>query len=673
MPKKAKMTNWIEEEEDLLSFKSPPAPVLWIRELRILDHIEPHLTSVIRKVEFSLGLNIVWARPSNPDEPDPRARGRGHDVGKSTLCRLIRHILGEKTYGTDTTRWALSAAKDLSRTWTVGELVVRNKPCTVARALYAGGRSFAVRGATIDEALVSDRKDRMKLEDFYAWLESEMLRDLPIRSFDLEGSRPLQWLHLLEWLARDQETHLANTFSWRDQASNSHSPDLSVADGWFLTRCVLGVINSKEREIISTRATLNDEKNEVDADLRFLGRQVQEAMDNARASLPNGDDLPTIAEPLFINQVVTRAEKLVETKRIEIESTIEKLDLAGAESALETAIQNLAIAKNQHETLKDELGVERDRMKRLGSSKKLPTLNELDKILAELKPERSHCEVPANIALFQCEVLRKYRERHGLPDPVPEGIAEQVAHLRVECGVRIEKKQKDLRLVASRLKSSEKAEATARATVTDRRARRDALIKELSEVTPEVERWRIRAEDAKSAYALMVESKSKLRSIAKTVRELKAAQDEIQERSKSQQAKIAAYYQALGRLLKGDDVDAELKFTRDEIRARIGSGGGAYTALSSLVFDYTSLVARLKGIGYHPGFLMHDSPRESDMEPSLYRPIFSLIKRIADHAPNAFQYIVTTTEPPPKDLMRGHLSLELDGSSDEGYLFRRRF
>jgi len=581
--------------------------------------------------------------------------------------------MGEKTYGTDTTRWALSAAKDLSRTWAVGELVVRNKPCTVVRALYAGGRSFAVRGATIDKALVSDRKDRIKLEDFYGWLESEMLQDLPIRSFDLEGSRSIQWLHLLEWLARDQETHLANTFSWRDQASHSHSPDLSIADGWFLTRCVLGIIDSKEKEIISTRASLNDEKNEIEADLRFLGRQVQEAMDNARSSLPNGEDLPTIAEPLFINQVVTRAEQLVATRRNEIESRIAKLGLDEAEGTLETAIQNLAIAKNQHENLKNELGEERVRMKRLGAGKKLPTLNELDKILAELKPERSHCEVPANIALFQCEVLRNYRERYGLPEPVPEGIAEQVARLRVECGVRIEKKKKDLRLIGSRLKSSEKAENTARAQVTDRRTRRDALLRELNQVIPEVERWRIRAEDAKNAYASMVESNSKLRRIAKTVRELKAAQDEIQEHSKSQQAKIASYYQALGRFLKGDAVDAELKFTRDEIRARIGSGGGAYTALSSLVFDYTAIVARLKGIGYHPGFLMHDSPRESDMEPSLYRPIFSLIKRIADHAPNSFQYIVTTTEPPPEELVREHLILELDGSSDDGYLFRRRF
>src|SRR5690606_1995384 len=121
------------------------------------------------------------------------------------------------------------------------------------------------------------------------------------------------------------------------------------------------------------------------------------------------------------------------------------------------------------------------------------------------------CEVTANIALCQCEVVRNYRERYGLPEAVPEGIAEQVARLRVECGVRIEKKKQDLRLIGSRLKSSEKAENTARAKVTDRRTRRDALLKELNEVIPEVERWRIRAEDAKNAYASMVELKSKLR------------------------------------------------------------------------------------------------------------------------------------------------------------------
>ena len=44
-------------------------------------------------------MNIIWARPADPDEADPAARGRGHDVGKTSFCRLIRYLLGEEHFG----------------------------------------------------------------------------------------------------------------------------------------------------------------------------------------------------------------------------------------------------------------------------------------------------------------------------------------------------------------------------------------------------------------------------------------------------------------------------------------------------------------------------------------------------------------------------------------------
>ena len=40
------------------------------------------------------------------------------------------------------------------------------------------------------------------------------------------------------------------------------------------------------------------------------------------------------------------------------------------------------------------------------------------------------------------------------------------------------------------------------------------------------------------------------------------------------------------------------------------------------------------------------------MEPSLYRPVFELIADLESKLPESFQYIVTTTEPPPKKLQQ---------------------
>jgi hypothetical protein len=73
----------------------------------------------------------------------------------------------------------------------------------------------------------------------------------------------------------------------------------------------------------------------------------------------------------------------------------------------------------------------------------------------------------------------------------------------------------------------------------------------------------------------------------------------------------------------------------------------------------------------HSGFLIHDSPRESDMELSLYRPLFQVAKQLEDHAAQSFHYLLTTTEPPASGMTSPpHLCLMLDASTLEGKLFK---
>ena len=95
----------------------------------------------------------------------------------------------------------------------------------------------------------------------------------------------------------------------------------------------------------------------------------------------------------------------------------------------------------------------------------------------------------------------------------------------------------------------------------------------------------------------------------------------------------------------------------------------AYRALRCLAYDFTALAGRLCGLGHHPGFLLHDSPRESDLEISLYHQFFHFVHDLEQRAPNSFQYIVTTTESPPDDIIKSHVRLNLDGSESEGRLY----
>lgn len=660
-------------DKDYLQVANPPPALFWFREVRLYHRLDAEAADEIRRITLSRGLNIVWAKPSDPDESDPEARGRGHDVGKTTFCRLIRYLLGERHYGTETTRRALSASQNFDRPWVVGELELMGETWTLGRPLYSGGHPFAVRGKGLDEAIAMPAAERSKHDEFITHLQQQALMDFPVRSFDAQEQRPLRWLHLLQWLARDQEAHLASPFRWRDTTSHSDSPELSAPDTRFLVRCVLGVTDTEERRIIGEREQLEKRREQLLADIRFHERRVAEAIELARTSLPQGDQLPDIAESLFVDQVARHAEYLVEASRAILESQIDELDLTTANRNLEQAVGRTAIAREQRDAEQRLLSDAEDRWERLSATDKAPGLDELESILAGLKPDRHHCEVPTNIALFKCPILREHRRTHDQPEPVPSGIEEQTAQLREEVAQALEASRARLAALNQLLTNAKSEEAAARSVRDQQLADHRKLQSGIDRLSPEILAWRFRAEDAKRSHDALEEIRKQIEDIDEAVTKLKSEQDAAQKAAKVRQKQIGKLFLALCQDLKGQNVDAELKFTRDEINARIGSGGGAYNALSTVVFDYSAILARLHGLGHHPGFLIHDSPRESDMEPSLYRPLFRLLKRLADSAPDSFQYIVTTTEEPPPELARTHVVAVLDASADDGFLFKSRF
>lgn len=107
-------------------------------------------------------------------------------------------------------------------------------------------------------------------------------------------------------------------------------------------------------------------------------------------------------------------------------------------------------------------------------------------------------------------------------------------------------------------------------------------------------------------------------------------------------------------------------------------GGEAYQVLEVLLGDITTLLdSALSDASLHPGVILHDCPREADMSERLYREFLLLVGeaeaqlRMGDAAP--FQYVVTTTSPPPESLSKEpYLVLELRPGKEEDSLFKRR-
>jgi hypothetical protein len=79
-------------------------------------------------------------------------------------------------------------------------------------------------------------------------------------------------------------------------------------------------------------------------------------------------------------------------------------------------------------------------------------------------------------------------------------------------------------------------------------------------------------------------------------------------------------------------------------------------AAAVLAFDIAAMVLSMEGAGYHPRFLIHDGPREADMARLIYERFFLYARKLEqsfnDYDAASFQYIITTTTPPPKDMQR---------------------
>jgi hypothetical protein len=93
--------------------------------------------------------------------------------------------------------------------------------------------------------------------------------------------------------------------------------------------------------------------------------------------------------------------------------------------------------------------------------------------------------------------------------------------------------------------------------------------------------------------------------------------------------------------------------------------------------DLACLNAGICGLGTHPRFLIHDSPQEGDLELHIYHRLFEFVlerKRAVGKREPSFQYIVTTTTPPPKALAIAPYTIAtLSSKKPSGLLLRDSF
>ena len=119
-------------------------PVFWIEEVRLLKSFSPDIKEQIREpITFQKGLNIIWA-PAPPMHQRKEINFAGHAAGKTTLCRLLRYLLGEHNTAAPEVKDAIE--ENFRDGWIVGK--IQREVGTVLR----GDSAREIEGAGIGHA-----------------------------------------------------------------------------------------------------------------------------------------------------------------------------------------------------------------------------------------------------------------------------------------------------------------------------------------------------------------------------------------------------------------------------------------------------------------------------------------------------------------------------------------
>ncbi len=654
-------------ERSIEPSKDRPTPVIWVRELRLVRDLKAD-SEVIRSLILKPGLNILWAKPADRSKTAQLYEDgmSGHATGKTTFCRLMRYVLGEDNYGNSALRDGVRA-KFNNAGWVVAEVYVEGNPWVVGRPLGLGPHPFAIPGRTLDRLF--DDSVRVPFEDYRKAIEQAVLSPLPVKRFASTGV-PITWAHVLPWLARDQECRYSSLDDWRNKMSESESPGSSGGDRQYLMRAVLALVSEREQSEMESHAKLLAKNKHSEALLPKL--QHQASIDRERLKIALGVQLPDLGDSLFYQAVKTELDmrtKVLDTEASKLPGTDEihdaqerwRLDESKAEAAKQRQEDVVQAIENHRKTIQ--------------MLKKEITPESYQEYLASRPPAKGFCSVPLELARqSQCRLAF---ERHPeLEAPVKTDDSRD----KVEALIRIiDDLSKEVPQKASLFFAAAETARESRNKLADLQRRQLKGIQEITKERQKLESFRGMAENARETWD---DSQRLAKDIAVTISEIEDSrkrQEQIRKQHRKTMSRFSEVYEQLIRAVLGASLSAKADFAGRAIALSVEYNGpltsAAIETVKIIAFDIAAMLSSLEGAGFHPRFLIHDGPREADMSAEIYQKFFLFLREMeiafdGNRAPN-FQYIITTTEPPPESLcMRPWLLDTLDASDASKRLFK---
>ena len=634
------------DREPLKPASDRSEPVFWLRRLVILSALDA--STLIREIEFHRGLNIIQTRKMETDG-GPVA---GHSVGKTLLMRLIRYTLGEPTFGTEETQKNIAAMFETA--FVVAHWQVTDADWIVVRPLRPADvtDSFAARSDNWRQVVDTRRNDHSHRE-FVQAVNDAVQSGLP--KFTLPRGREARWLDVLAWLSRDYQCGYRRANDWRHDDANS-GPSLDRDENSLIMQWVMGLMSTDEIDLrLKHRELLNQR-----TDQKRSAERDQKTLETLRPGLWEKLGLSDDADVVG-GQATFHSVKPIK----EVSGKIASLEGLKAESRAKSCVPEL---EKQRDAVQEKVN---DAEASIRSCRNLITYFDEQITQYEKDPLRQFAKCQAD----PCWIREKAKQTasdpatdHHLAD-LRENLSEQ--NQKLEVAKREQKlQQKTLDDAIEQVKSE-----------------RASLAAVLSGIDESIGRVKGFESDAQTYQSLATSVARKTKSLTAADGEIESSlktQDLVRSRQRDTINLVSDTYEQVLQRIFGTDAKGRIQVDGNGLQPvpdkSLAPEGAAISVMASvLALDITCVAASITGLGHHPRFLMHDSPREGDMEGPLFGKLFKIVHELeslfADGKPS-FQYIVTTTTPPPPQFADENgpfVCLTLDARIDNEKLLRTAF
>jgi len=655
-------------------------PNVWVNRMVIFEALSPD-TVIIRDIALTRGLNIVWAEET--DDDDPAAEISGHSAGKTTFCRFLRYVLGEKTFGTKANMELIRKA--LPEGYVAAEIHVAGKKWAVRRPFGSGRMSYIKQDASVED-LLQQHTGAVSQDEYPKKLGLEALLDEMETGAIVRTRENIEWGHILAWCTRDQETRFQNIHDWRSPRSESEAPTFRFSKGGplFVMRAVLGLFLPDELKGEETLAELRREKERIEKELEEKRREPQFRVNQydhdlrrrLTTLLPNARGIDTM--PLHSGDLLPDLHRLTETIISEIER------------AIHTHESEHADLQNQIDEVGGQIRQREDNLQQLDALFDLNAAadKELDEGLSRRQSQRQQLRefqdkmCPFGDVLFrECSYVVDRQGKLRITQLQDAHAMKQAEAKRTEEKQRIEGVKSDLLTTVELLQNRRRNLQARRDSLGTKYRKKRQELHDLKQAREALETWTQRRNQG-IGYEELACLRQKLDDTSSRIEKLEKDLIGLLRQHDSNREWLASIFSgAVRAVLRSGSYDGEVSLDNRELTFRITHGpamsGEAVETLSVLLSDVAALVYNTVSNRAHlPGFILHDSPREADLEGRIYRSFIRFMASLQIHFGGAdacpFQYIVTTTTPPPDELQTAEfIKIHLNAAKPQELLLRR--